>query len=111
MLLVVVVFVGAAALWYLSANLEGTIWRVLVAAAMFLGIAIFGIGFMRQLTNAPPEPDAGTVPPQFRLAYVCEMCGMELSVIKVAQEKAPRHCGEEMILVRRQLSAAEGEWL
>ena len=39
--------------------------------------------------------------PGLRLAYVCDMCGLELAVLKVAKERAPKHCGETMTLVRR----------
>lgn len=45
--------------------------------------------------DAPPED----VPETISLSYVCEMCGLELAVVKVAKEKAPKHCGEEMKLV------------
>jgi hypothetical protein len=41
------------------------------------------------------------VHPGLRLAYVCDMCGLELAVLKVAKERAPKHCGETMTLVRR----------
>ncbi len=76
--------------------------RGLVAALMGLGIAIFGIGYFRFLTNPPPpEPEPVKVDPRLRLAYVCEMCGLELAVVAVAKERAPKHCGEAMILLRR----------
>ena len=34
--------------------------------------------------------------------------GMELAVLKVAKDRAPKHCGETMILVRRDAPAAGG---
>ena len=77
-------------------------WRLLIAAIMSLVIAWFGVGYFRQLTNPPPpDPEPTEVHPSLRLAYVCEMCGLELSVVKVAKDKAPKHCGESMVLVRR----------
>jgi hypothetical protein len=30
------------------------------------------------------------------------MCGLELAVVAVAKERAPKHCGESMVLVRRE---------
>ena len=70
---------------------------------MGIGIAIFGIGFFRQMGAAPPDPAVETVPAEYRLAYVCEVCGMELSVIKVARERPPKHCSEDMILVQKEV--------
>lgn len=77
--------------------------RGVVAVLMGLGIAVFGIGYFRFLTN-PPPPDLEPlqVDPNLRLAYVCEMCGLELAVVAVAKERAPKHCGESMILLRRE---------
>lgn len=77
--------------------------RGLVAVVMGVGIAVFGIGYFRFLTN-PPPPDLEPmkVDPRLRLAYVCEMCGLELAVVAVAKERAPKHCGESMILLRRE---------
>ena len=66
---------------------------------MFLafGVASLGIGYFRQLANPPPpDPEPVEVHPGLRLAYVCEMCGLELAILKVARDKAPKHCGEEM---------------
>jgi hypothetical protein len=95
------IFAATGALWYLSGAARG-LWRVLVAAAIGVGIAAFGIGFFRQFANAPPaEEFPSEVPAEFGLVYVCEVCGLELSVIKVAKEGAPKHCGEEMTLIRR----------
>lgn len=77
--------------------------RILVGAGMGLAIAWLGSGYFRYLTNPPPpEPELLPLPAQLGLFYVCEMCGMELAVVAVAKEKAPRHCGEAMTLIRRQ---------
>lgn len=70
---------------------------------MGVAIAAFGIGFFRQMGETPPDPVAEIVPEEYRLAYVCEVCGMELSVLKVAREKAPKHCSEDMVLVQKPL--------
>jgi hypothetical protein len=42
------------------------------------------------------------VHPGLRLADLCEMCGLELAVVKVSKDRAPRHCGEAMTLTRRE---------
>ncbi|CAN5751559.1 hypothetical protein BH23ACT12_BH23ACT12_22490 [soil metagenome] len=78
-------------------------WRIAVAVVMGLAIAKLGIGYFTYLTN-PPPPDLEPmqVDPQFGLSYICEMCGLELAVVAVAKERPPKHCGEPMILVRRE---------
>jgi|GEM_PF-3684799 len=78
--------------------------RGAVAVVMALAIAWFGIGYFNQLGH-PPPPDLEplSVDPRLRLAYVCNMCGLELAVLMVAKERAPKHCGEEMVLIRKDL--------
>ena len=100
-LLVVGVTVAGTLLLIAVGSVSGFL-RGLVAALMGLGIAAFGIGYFRFLTN-PPPPDLEPmkVDPRLRLAYVCEMCGLELAVVAVAKERAPKHCGESMVLLRR----------
>lgn len=94
-------FAVAGGLWFVSTAARG-LWRVLIALAIGVGIAAFGIGFFRQFANAPPAEDSpAEVPAEYGLVYVCEVCGLELSVVKVAKEAAPKHCGEEMTLIRR----------
>lgn len=83
-------------------NVTGA-WRIGVAVLMGLGIAKLGIGYFTYLTN-PPPPDLPPmkVDPELRLSYVCEMCGLELAVVAVAKERPPKHCGEAMVLVKRE---------
>jgi hypothetical protein len=101
-LFVVTASVIAGVVFFFASKVPGGFFRVLVGALLALGIATFGVGFFRQFSNPPPaEPPLVDVSPELRLAYRCEVCGMELAVLKVAQDKAPRHCGEEMVLVRR----------
>ncbi|HVE75167.1 MAG TPA: hypothetical protein VND22_00180 [Actinomycetota bacterium] len=86
--------------FFLSGRVTG-VARVLVAIAMSLFILWFGIGYFRHLANPPPpDPEPMDVHPGLRLAYLCEMCGLELAVVKVAKERAPKHCGESMQLIR-----------
>ncbi len=72
----------------------------MVAAVLFLFFARLGIGYFKEATRPVTEDaPAEDVPEAISLSYVCEMCGLELAVVKVAKEKAPKHCGEEMKLV------------
>jgi hypothetical protein len=96
------VMLALTIVWFLSGVLDSPILRVLVGAVLFLAVASLGIGYFRQVGNPPPpDPEPMAVNPGLRLAYVCEMCGLELAVLKVAKERAPKHCGETMTLVRR----------
>src|SRR4030081_3681117 len=90
-----------AIVWFLSGVLGSPILRVLVGAVLFVVVASLGIGYFRPVGNPPPpDPEPLAVHPGLRLAYVCDMCGLELAVLKVAKERAPKHCGETMNLVR-----------
>lgn len=100
--LAIVGIVMVSSLLLLAVSHASGILRVVVAMAMAVAIASFGIGYFRQLGNPPPpDPDPVAVDPRLRLSYLCEMCGLELAVVMAAKDKAPKHCGEEMALVRR----------
>jgi hypothetical protein len=77
---IVVVTVVLTLLVIALGNVTGG-WRIAVAGLMGLGIAKIGIGYF---------------------SYLCEMCGLELAVVAVAKERAPKHCGESMVLVQRE---------
>lgn len=102
LLIALFLFFLVIALWFLVGAVSSRFIRLAVAAAMSLGIAWLGIGYFSQLGN-PPPPDAPPtdVHPGLRLAYLCEMCGLELAVVRVSKDRAPRHCGEPMTLTRR----------
>lgn len=88
-------------IWLLAGNLNG-VMRVVISALMAVGLAWFGIGFFLHMGNPPPpDPEPVKVDPRLRLNYVCGMCGLELAVVMASKERAPRHCGEAMDLVRR----------
>lgn len=94
---------GSAALVYLISLASGAItnpvWRVLVALVLGALVARFLVGYFRQATQSlPDDPEPEEVPRQVHLIYICEMCGLELAVAKLAKDKAPKHCGEEMKL-------------
>ncbi|HWD71908.1 MAG TPA: hypothetical protein VG779_05215 [Actinomycetota bacterium] len=100
------VMLALTIVWFLSGVLDSPILRVLVGAVLFLVVASLGIGYFRQVGNPPPpDPEPMAVHPGLRLAYVCDRCGLELAVLKVAKERAPKHCGETMTLVRRPAEA------
>lgn len=81
----------------------GGVLRWIAGGAMGVAIAAFGAGYFRYLANPPPpDPEPMKVDPQLRLAYVCEMCGLRLAVVEVAKERAPRHCGEAMVLIKQE---------
>jgi len=109
LLLVLVAMIALSIVWFLSGALGSPIARVFVGAGLFLVVATLGIGYFRQVGHPPPpDPTPVAVHPGLRLAYVCDMCGLELAVLKVAKDRAPKHCGETMILVRRDAPAAGG---
>jgi hypothetical protein len=89
-------------LWFLSGTLTSFTLRVIVGLVLALIAASIGVSYFRQVGNPPPpDPEPTVVSPGLHLAYVCEMCGLELAVLKVARDRAPRHCGEAMQLVRK----------
>jgi hypothetical protein len=99
----VAVFLLVVALWFAVGSVSSRIVRLAVAGVMSIGIAWLGIGYFSQLGNPPPPEEPPTdVHPGLRLAYLCEMCGLELAVVKVAKDRAPKHCGEAMTLTRRE---------
>ena len=99
---IVLVAVVATLLITALGNVAGG-WRIAVAVLMGLAIARVGIGYFHYLTNPPPpDQEPVRVDPRLRLGYICEMCGLELAVVAVAKERPPKHCGEPMVLVRRE---------
>ncbi len=73
--------------------------RAVLGAGMFIGILLFGWSYWRNIGLAPPEPELADVS-EYGLKYVCTMCGLELKVEVAARDRAPRHCMEEMELIR-----------
>ncbi|MBW3588102.1 MAG: hypothetical protein KY429_01620 [Actinobacteria bacterium] len=71
-----------------------------MAAVLFTFFARLGVGYFKEATRPVVQDEpAEDVPTSISLTYVCDMCGLELAVVKVAKEKGPKHCGEEMRLV------------
>ncbi|MEX2587737.1 MAG: hypothetical protein WD602_07100 [Actinomycetota bacterium] len=103
---VVVLIVAAAGITALVTAIGdvGGVLRWIAGGAMGLAIGAFGAGYFRYLANPPPpDPEPMKVDPELRLAYVCEMCGMRLAVLEMAKERAPRHCGEAMVLIKQEV--------
>ncbi|MBA3629417.1 MAG: hypothetical protein H0W55_07050 [Actinobacteria bacterium] len=73
--------------------------RAILGVSMFVGILLFGWSYWRNIGLAPPEPELADVS-EYGLKYVCTMCGLELKVEVAAKDRAPRHCTEEMELIR-----------
>lgn len=101
--LLVAVTAGVTALTIAIGDVGGVL-RWVAGVVMGVGIAAFGVGYFRYLANPPPpDPEPMRVDPELRLAYVCEMCGLRLAVLEVAKERAPKHCGESMTLIKEEV--------
>lgn len=74
-------------------------WRAAVGVVLFFAIVYWGLRASYSAVSYEPEPEATDVS-DLDLKYVCTMCGLELKVEVAAREKAPKHCGEPMQLVR-----------
>jgi hypothetical protein len=74
-------------------------WRAGVGIVLFVAIVYWGLRASYSAVTFEPEPEATDVS-NLGLKYVCTMCGLELKVEVAAQDKAPKHCGEPMQLVR-----------
>ncbi len=106
---VFLVMVALAVVWFIFGAL-GSFARVVVGGLLAIAVAALMVNYFRQVGHPPPpDPVPTAVHPGLRLAYVCEMCGLELAVLKVAKDRAPKHCGEPMELVRRPAPAAAPE--
>jgi hypothetical protein len=74
-------------------------FRSVVGILLFAAIAYWGLRASYSAVSYEPEPEIADVR-DLDLKYVCTMCGLELKVEVAAQDKAPKHCGEPMQLVR-----------
>ena len=72
--------------------------------ALLLGLIIWrvSIAIIRMLSTPPPEFDPDELV-EVDQDYKCTVCGAELTMkaVNVAEDRAPRHCREEMIPVWR----------
>lgn len=73
-----------------------------IITALVVGYVIWrvSVATIRMLSTPPPEIDPDDVMPVDQ-DYRCSVCGAELTMkaVNVAEDKAPKHCREEMIPV------------
>jgi hypothetical protein len=79
-----------------------TLFDVVVAVVIGLVIWRFALVLIRMLSTQPPEIDPNDVVAADQ-DYLCTVCGAELTMrmVNVAEDKAPKHCREEMVPVWR----------
>ncbi len=79
-----------------------TALNILLALAMGLAIWVIAVVLIRMLSTTPPEIDPADVVVTDQ-DYRCTVCGAELTMrmVNVAEDKAPRHCREDMVPVWR----------
>lgn len=72
--------------------------------AVLLGLVIWrvSIAMVRILSSRPPEIDPSDVVVVDQ-DYRCTVCGAELTMrmVNIAEDRAPRHCREEMVAIWR----------
>ena len=75
---------------------------MLIAVAIGLAIWWVSVSLIRMLSTPPPEVDPEDIV-SVDQDYKCTVCGAELTLraINPAEDKAPKHCREEMVPVWR----------
>ncbi|MGH2730524.1 MAG: hypothetical protein ACRDJI_07920 [Actinomycetota bacterium] len=93
--------IGAILVLLLAVLLAPTSGFFRVAVAVLMAAIILGMGLraLRKYRSIPPDPELADVG-EYGLKYVCSVCGLELKIEVAAQDKAPTHCHEPMVLVR-----------
>ncbi len=84
------------------------IWAALlflkVLIAIVIGIVLLWVGFiiLRMLVASPPEPPPAGELRKVKLLYRCSLCGTEVRMTIATNEnpEAPRHCMDEMDLLK-----------
>lgn len=79
-----------------------TLLDVVLAVGIGLVIWVVSVALIRMLSTKPPEVDPEDVVVSDQ-DYRCTVCGAELTMrmVNVAEDKAPRHCREDMVPVWR----------
>jgi hypothetical protein len=74
-----------------------TVIDVFLAVALGLGIWRGSIAIIRVLSTPPPEVDPADIVAVDQ-DYKCSVCGAEVTMkaVNPQQDKAPRHCREDM---------------
>ena len=73
-----------------------------IALVAFAIVLRLGIGILRMLSRPPPAPPPPGELRKIDARYRCSICGMEMKVMLAPDQdpEPPRHCMEEMDLVR-----------
>ncbi len=70
-----------------------------IVIAVLIGLVIWrtSMAVIRMLSTPPPELDPSDVM-EVAQDYKCSVCGAELTMraVNIQEDKAPRHCREEM---------------
>jgi len=80
----------------------GEFFNVVIAVVIFVVVVRLGLAAIRMIASpAPPPPPAGELR-KVNAKFRCSICGMEMKVVLSPDEdpEPPRHCMEEMELVR-----------
>ena len=85
-------------------------WWLLIPGAILLGYVVWRVGMstLRVLSGPPPgtldpekPPDEPEDVDDLEVYLVCGECGTEFKVSRLGELQIPRHCGEQMLVVRR----------
>jgi len=80
----------------------GEVLNIVIAVVIFLVVFRLGLAAIRLIASpAPPPPPPGELR-KVNAKFRCSVCGMEMKVVLAPDEdpEPPRHCMEEMELVR-----------
>ena len=77
--------------------------KVAVAFVVFALLIRAGVSMIRVVSSQPPPPPPKGELRKIDARYRCAVCGMEMKVMLAPDEdpEPPRHCMEEMDLVRQ----------
>ncbi len=78
--------------------------RILVAIGIALVIGFLGLTALRAVSARRDDPDRPEEPEDvadLSVYFVCRECGTEFQVTRLGETQVPRHCGEQMDVIRR----------
>ena len=81
-----------------------TVLKVAVAFVVFALLIRAGVWMIRVVSSEPPPPPPKGELRKIDARYRCTVCGMEMKVMLAPDEdpEPPRHCMEDMDLVRQE---------
>ena len=81
-----------------------TVLKVAVAFVAFALLIRAGVWMIRVVSSQPPPPPPKGELRKIDARYRCAVCGMEMKVMLAPDEdpEPPRHCMEDMDLVRQE---------